>query len=56
MIMSLGSALFEEMLFDNGQPINSRFLEYMPPSMEDHPKKFQSLLVETPHPEGALRC
>ena len=52
MIMSLGSALFEEMVFDNGQPINSTFLEYMPPSMEDHPEKFQSLLVETPHPEG----
>ena len=52
MIMSLGSALFEEMVFDNGQPINSTFLEYMPPSMEDHPRQFQSLLVETPHPEG----
>ncbi len=52
MIMSLGSALFEEMVFDNGQPINSTFLEYMPPSIEDHPDKFQSLLVETPHPEG----
>jgi len=52
MIMSLGAALFEEMLFDNGQPINSTFLEYMPPSMEDHPRLFQSLLVEIPHPEG----
>ena len=52
MIMSLGSTLFEEMVFDNGQPINSTFLEYMPASMEDHPKKFQSLLIETPHPEG----
>jgi CO/xanthine dehydrogenase Mo-binding subunit len=52
MIMSLGSALFEEMVFDNGQPINATFLEYMPPSMEDHPERFQSLLVETPHPEG----
>ena len=37
--MSLGSALFEEMVFDNGQPINSTFLEYMPPSMEDHPRR-----------------
>ncbi|MET0503534.1 MAG: xanthine dehydrogenase family protein molybdopterin-binding subunit [Candidatus Binatia bacterium] len=52
MIMSLGSALFEEMVFDNGQPINSTFLEYMPPSMEDHPRRFESVLVETPHPEG----
>jgi len=52
MIMSLGSALFEEMVFDNGQPINSTFLEYMPPSMEDHPRRFESVLVETPHPDG----
>jgi len=52
MIMSLGSALFEEMVFDNGQPINSTFLEYMPPSMEDHPRRFESVIVETPHPEG----
>ena len=50
--MSLGSALFEEMVFDNGQPINATFLEYMPPSMEDHPRQFQSVIVETPHPEG----
>jgi CO/xanthine dehydrogenase Mo-binding subunit len=52
MIMSLGSALFEEMVFDNGQPINSTFLEYMPPSMEDHPREFQSVIIETAHPEG----
>jgi CO/xanthine dehydrogenase Mo-binding subunit len=52
MIMSLGSALFEEMVFESGQPINCTFLEYMPPSMEDHPKEFQSVIVETPHPEG----
>jgi CO/xanthine dehydrogenase Mo-binding subunit len=40
------------MLYDNGQPINSNFLEYMLPSMEDHPLEFHSVLVETPHPEG----
>jgi CO/xanthine dehydrogenase Mo-binding subunit len=52
MLTALGSALFEEMLFDNGQPINSSFLDYMLPSMEDYPDKFQSLLIETPHPDG----
>ncbi len=52
MIMSLGSTLFEEMVFDNGQPVNATFLDYMLPSMEDHPRQFSSLLVETPHPEG----
>jgi CO/xanthine dehydrogenase Mo-binding subunit len=48
----MGSALFEEMVFDNGQPVNASFLDYMLPSMEDYPDGFRSLLVETPHPEG----
>lgn len=52
MLAGLGSALFEEMVYDNGQPINSSFLEYMLPSLEDHPQEFISILVETPHPEG----
>jgi CO/xanthine dehydrogenase Mo-binding subunit len=52
MLSGVGSALFEEMVYDNGQPINSNFLEYMLPSMEDHPLEFHSVLVETPHPEG----
>ncbi|MBI4491997.1 MAG: xanthine dehydrogenase family protein molybdopterin-binding subunit, partial [Chloroflexi bacterium] len=51
-LTGLGSALFEELAFDNGQPINPSFLDYMLPSMEDFPESFQSLLVETPHPEG----
>jgi CO/xanthine dehydrogenase Mo-binding subunit len=51
-LAGLGSALFEEMRFDNGQPINCTFLDYLLPSMEDHPVEFRSLLVETPHPDG----
>ncbi len=52
MIMSLGSSLFEEMIFDQGQPLNCTFLSYLPPSMADHPDGFTSLLIEHPHPEG----
>jgi CO/xanthine dehydrogenase Mo-binding subunit len=52
LLSGMGSALFEEMAYDNGQPINSNFLEYMLPSLEDHPQEFQSILVETPHPDG----
>jgi CO/xanthine dehydrogenase Mo-binding subunit len=52
MLSGMGSALFEEMAYDNGQPLNSNFLEYMLPSLEDHPQDFRSLIVETPHPEG----
>lgn len=51
-LAGLGSALFEEMRFDNGQPINGTFLDYLLPSMQDHPVEFESLLVETPHPDG----
>jgi CO/xanthine dehydrogenase Mo-binding subunit len=51
-LAGLGSAIFEEMRFDKGQPINGTFLEYLLPSMQDHPVEFQSLLVETPHPDG----
>jgi CO/xanthine dehydrogenase Mo-binding subunit len=51
-LAGLGSALFEEMRFDNGQPINGTFLDYPLPSMMDHPQDFQSVLVETPHPDG----
>jgi CO/xanthine dehydrogenase Mo-binding subunit len=52
LLSGMGSALFEEMVYDNGQPINSSFLEYMLPSLEDHPQEFHSILVETPHPDG----
>ena len=52
MLTALGATLFEEMVFDNGQPINSTFLDYMLPSMEDFPDQFSSLLIETPHPDG----
>ena len=51
-LAGLGSALFEEMRFDTGQPINGTFLDYLLPSMLDHPAEFQSVLVETPHPDG----
>jgi CO/xanthine dehydrogenase Mo-binding subunit len=52
MLTALGSALFEEMAFERGQPINASFVEYMLPSLEDSPHRFTSLLVETPHPDG----
>jgi len=51
-LAGLGSALFEEIRYDNGQPINSTFLDYLLPSTLDHPGEFKSLLVETPHPDG----
>ena len=40
------------MRFDNGQSINGTFLDYLLPSMLDHPGEFESVLVDTPHPDG----
>ena len=51
-LAGLGSALFEEMRFDNGQPINCTFFDYLLPSTLDHPSEFESRLVEMPHPDG----
>jgi carbon-monoxide dehydrogenase large subunit len=51
-LAGLGSALFEEMRFDGGQPINGSFADYLLPSTQDHPAEFDSVLVETPHPDG----
>jgi CO/xanthine dehydrogenase Mo-binding subunit len=52
MLTAMGAVLSEEMVFDNGQPVNASFLDYLMPSMEDFPDQFTSMLVETPHPEG----
>src|SRR5262249_3203608 len=52
MIMALGSALFEELVFDNGQPINPTFLDYTLPTFMEMPRRFTSIMVETPHREG----
>jgi len=52
MLTALGSALFEELAFEDGTPLNATFVEYMLPSTEDSPRRFTSVLVETPHPDG----
>jgi CO/xanthine dehydrogenase Mo-binding subunit len=52
MLVGLGSALFEELVYDNGQLMNGTFLDYRMPSLGDHPVTFESILVEVPHPSG----
>lgn len=52
LLAGLGSALFEEMVFMDGQPINLSFMDYMLPSMEDQSDQFRSCLIENPHPDG----
>ena len=55
-MQGLGNALFEEMLYDNGQLLNSTLLDYHVPSIKDLPERFISSLVENedgPGPYGA---
>ena len=50
--MGLGSAQMEELLYEEGQPLNSSFVSYSVPSIEDVPHDFQSFLVESETPGG----
>lgn len=52
----LGNALFEEMIFENGQIVNSSLLDYHIPTTMDLPDHYSSIIVENedgPGPFGA---
>ncbi|MCI0893199.1 MAG: xanthine dehydrogenase family protein molybdopterin-binding subunit, partial [Chloroflexi bacterium] len=54
-MQGLGNALFEEMIFDEGQILNGTLLDYHIPTTEDMPDQFISRLVENedgPGPYG----
>lgn len=54
-MQGLGNALFEEMIFEDGQLLNSTLLDYHIPTMRDMPNQFVSCLVENedgPGPYG----
>jgi len=51
-IMGMGQALFEEIVFDNGQVINPNFVDYVLPAPGDMPEVIEPILVEIPHKEG----
>lgn len=54
-MQGLGNALFEEMLYENGQLLNSTLLDYHVPSINDLPDRFVSSISENedgPGPYG----
>lgn len=51
-ITGMGQALFEEVVFDNGQLVNPNFVDYVLPSLADMPASIEPIPVEVPHPEG----
>jgi CO/xanthine dehydrogenase Mo-binding subunit len=51
-IMGIGQALFEEMVFDQGQLTNGTMLDYQLPSLLDLPDELVAIVVEDPHRSG----
>lgn len=51
-IMGIGHALFDEMVFDEGQITNGTLLDYQLPSVKDMPDRLTPIVVESPHRTG----
>ena len=47
----LSQALFEEMLFEDGQVTNPNLSDYMIPALPDFPTSFSNTLAENPEPD-----
>ena len=58
-MQGLGNALFEELVFEDGQLLNDTLLDYRVPSTEDLPDEMTCVIVENgdgPGPFGAKGC
>ncbi len=53
-ITGIGQALFEELVFDNGQLVNPNFIDYILPALGDMPEVIDPISVEIPHSEGPM--
>jgi carbon-monoxide dehydrogenase large subunit len=51
LVMGLGQALFEQLVLDQGRPVNPSFIEYKIPCTLDIPE-LEAILVEAEHREG----
>lgn len=55
-MQGLGHALFEELVYEDGQPINASMIDYHVPTMDETPAEFHTILIENgdgPGPGGA---
>ena len=55
-VQGLGHALYEELIYQDGQPINATLMDYHVPTIEDAPEEFVTVLLESgdgPGPRGA---
>ncbi|HEY4347569.1 MAG TPA: xanthine dehydrogenase family protein molybdopterin-binding subunit [Gaiellaceae bacterium] len=58
-LQGIGNALFEEMLWSDGYPLNDNLLAYRIPSFTDMPQTMETIVVENedgPGPYGAKGC
>ncbi len=53
-VMGIGQALMEELVYQEGLLINPNFLDYNLPRFLDVPDKIETILVEHPSPNGPL--
>lgn len=51
-LMGLAHALFDEMVFDQGQIVNGTMLDYQVPALGDMPETFTPIIVESAHRSG----
>ncbi len=51
-IMGIGHALFDQLVFDQGQLTNGTLLDYQLPSIRDLPDTLTPIIVESPHDTG----
>jgi CO/xanthine dehydrogenase Mo-binding subunit len=51
-VMGIGHALFDEMVFDEGQITNGTLLDYQLPSIKDMPDRLTPIVIENPHRGG----
>lgn len=55
-IQALGHTLWEEYVYEDGQPINATMIDYHVPAIDETPARFETLLIESgdgPGPGGA---
>jgi CO/xanthine dehydrogenase Mo-binding subunit len=55
-IQGLGHSLFEELVYEDGQPINASLVDYHVPAIDEAPSRFHTLLIESgdgPGPQGS---
>jgi CO/xanthine dehydrogenase Mo-binding subunit len=51
-VMGIGHALFDQLVFDEGQMTNGTLLDYQLPSVKDMPDRITPIIIESPHRTG----